>query len=506
VVQTAPIGILVENEEGRVELVNRTGVEHIAVGQPEDWIGRPMKEMGQHLMPRISDPSQKRALVREASQAGRVLHDMEILLREPDQKTLLLFVSAVFSDEGERLGRVWLTRDVTEERRLEEQLRQSQKLETIGTLSGGIAHDFNNQLAVILGNVRYVQAHPDVEVAADCEIHESLADLERAADHCAGLTRSLLAFARRAPVAIQPLDTGGVIEDLMDLVRPLIPSSISIELDVEGDLPRVAADPTQLQQVLLNLAVNARDAMKEQGELRVAVRATRVSAERARDVAGGRPGEFIEIGVTDTGTGLDPASLDRIFEPFFTTKPVGEGTGLGLAIVHGVVTAHHGWLEVESRVGCGTTFRVLLPIAEVRLAADEVQGPTLRAPSGRLVLVVDDEPGIRRLVRLALESSGHVVLEAGDGAEALRLFDAQPDLIDLIVMDLTMPKLDGLSARAEILSRGHATPMVLCSGQAPDLAVAEAMRAGGCLFLQKPYAQKQLQRAIGELLEAKAHH
>jgi CheY-like chemotaxis protein len=289
------------------------------------------------------------------------------------------------------------------------------------------------------------------------------------------------------------------MEDLEELLRPLLPSSIEMVIDVESALPRVSADPTQLQQVLLNLAVNARDAMKERGELAIRARIRELGPEEARNIVGARPGSFIELSVSDTGSGLSPEVLSRVFEPFFTTKPVGEGTGLGLAIVHGVVNAHGGWLEVESDPGCGSTFRVLLPVADSAVLDGDSPVPAQPDAQGETILVVDDEATIRRLVKLELSRCGYCVREATNGAEAVERVRSDPGEIDLVVMDLTMPVLDGLEARAAILGLAPGMPVLLTSGRPPEARVEDESNPLG--FLAKPYPMSQLTHRIRELLD-----
>ena len=501
VLETAPIGILVYDADHRIQLMNHTGAVHIACGPPERWIGRHIEELVADLLLRIRDPEIIRDQAVRISREGRPLQDLEIVFSGAEDRALLLFSSHVYSTDGQLLGRVWSSRDVTEERRLGQQLRHSQKLETLGTLSGGIAHDFNNQLAVILGNARHLQRELESVQGltgggqpAD-DLQESLCDLERAAEHCAQLTRSLLTFARRAPPTIQSLETARVMSGLRELLRPLIPSTIAIEIVLEPDLPAIAADPVQLQQVLVNLAVNARDAMKERGAITLAARGCQVGPERARSVVGGRPGAFAELSVSDTGEGIDPECFGRIFEPFYTTKAVGEGTGLGLAIVHGVVTAHRGWVEVESRPGQGTTFRVLLPVSEGSPSRRSAAGSRGDANGTETVLVADDEPGIRRLVRRGLESRGYTVIEAFDGDDALLRWSSHREQIDALVLDLTMPGRDGLSVRRAILAEAPGLPILMTSGNVLERP------AEGIDFLAKPFQLTELAARLREVID-----
>jgi signal transduction histidine kinase len=361
VVEASPTGILIADREHRIEVLNTTFTQHMGDCDPEPWIGKCIGDVVSEIAARFEDPE-------ELSQAFLDLHHeapaftTPVTLTDPKECELLVFTAPILSDAEEILGRVWVTRDVSEESRLREELRQSQKMETLGTLAGGVAHDFNNQLTTILGNTRLLLG----SAGDDEDTRSSLVDIECAANHCADLTRSLLAFARRAPLSMSALRPEAVVDQVSALLRALLPSTIRFEVVMPPDLPTVRADSTQLQQMLINLVVNARDAVCSDGHIHLEVSARDVVVAHTEDA---HPGRYVEFSVTDDGAGMDARTRRRVFDPFFTTKSVAEGTGLGLAVVYGAARAHQGWVEVESSPGVGSTFRVLIPIAAPGQAA-----------------------------------------------------------------------------------------------------------------------------------------
>jgi nitrogen-specific signal transduction histidine kinase len=332
VVEASPTGILITGREHRIEILNAAFTKHMGEGDPDPWIGKRIDTVASEIAVRFEDPE-------EFSQAFLNLHretpafTTPVTLTDPEERELLIFTAPILSDAEHILGRVWVTRDISEERRLQEQLRQSQKMETLGTLAGGVAHDFNNQLTTILGNTRLLMG----SFADDDDMRGSLTDIEHAANHCADLTRSLLAFARRAPLSMTSLRPESVVEQVNALLRSLLPSTIHFAVVNPAELPAVRADSTQLQQMLINLVVNARDAVRSDGHIQLEVSERDVAIAHAEDA---RPGRYVEFSVTDDGTGMDARTRGRVFDPFFTTKPVSEGTGLGLAMVYGAARAH----------------------------------------------------------------------------------------------------------------------------------------------------------------------
>jgi two-component system cell cycle sensor histidine kinase/response regulator CckA len=331
----------------------------------------------------------------------------------------------------------------------------------------------------------------------DDEVARALGDLHRAAQHCAQLTRGLLAFSRRTPASPRALDVSAVIDEVQELLRPLVPSSIDFQLVDRHAGARIVADPVQLQQVVVNLVVNARDAMPDGGELRLVVSTHDVSPAEASTL-GIAAGRYVELAVSDTGVGIDPSVRSRIFEPFFTTKEPGKGTGLGLATCYGIVQECRGAIDVRSEPGRGTTFRVLLP--ESRSIAAESEATALGAvPRGRgAVLVVEDEAGVRRALARALREGGYEVLEAGDGEEALELASARR--FDALVTDVDMPRLGGIDLARRLASERAPLPVLFVSGTAVESLQSTRGPVARFQFLGKPFSDAALLDALHDLL------
>ena len=382
------------------------------------------------------------------------------------------------------------------ERRLEanqQQLSQAQKMEALGTLAGGIAHDFNNQLTVMLANARYAMRH----LSEDDEVSRALGDLHRAAQHCAQLTRGLLAFSRRTPASPRALDVSAVIEEVEDLLRPLVSSSIEFQIVDRHAGARIIADPVQLQQVVVNLVVNARDAMPDGGVLRLTVSTRDLSRAEAAPL-GIAPGPYVELAISDTGVGIEPQVRPRIFEPFFTTKEPGKGTGLGLATCYGIVQECHGAIDVESQPGRGATFRVLLPESRALAEAGLEPAPGAGLRGRGAVLVVEDEAAVRRALARALREGGYEVVEAGDGAEAIEL--AAERHFDALVTDVELPRLGGIDLARRLASERAPLPVLFVSGTAVEVLQSPRGPVPRCQFLGKPFSDAALLDALHGLL------
>jgi len=380
----------------------------------------------------------------------------------------------------------------------QQQLMQAQKMEAVGTLAGGIAHDFNNQLTVMLGNARYVLR----QVEDDPDLKDALTDLNRAAEHCAQLTRSLLAFSRRDAASPQPLNVNDVVAEVQELLRPLIPTSIDFEVTTRDDVELVEADPTQLQQVLVNLALNARDAMPEGGSLVITTNNRLVEADVGARLGLPRAGTHVEIAVIDTGIGIDEESKSRIFEPFFTTKDLGKGTGLGLATAYGIVTESEGAIEVDTAVGSGTTFRVLLPcVSEAAPLSVEVPRPSLPVRPGT-ILVVEDESAVKRFLVRTFERRGYETLSAADGADALRLLEGHSGDIDAVITDIDMPRMNGISLARALAASHPGVPILFISGSSRDIVGIPGSDASPTSFLQKPFTEEAILDEVASLVAA----
>ncbi len=437
------------------------------------------------------------ARVRDAERTvlatGQTARGKEWVTYSNGRKVLLdIALAPLKGGDGATVGLIIVGRDVTEQNRLEEELRQSQKLEAVGRLAGGIAHDFNNLLTVVLGNLELIRSGN----ADQSEIGDMLAVTERAARQAADLTKQMLGFARRQPLRTASVDLNVLVRDAIGLLRRTFDPRIVIRFNPATDLRHAAADPVQVQQILMNLCLNARDAMPEGGVVTVET----ANAEGPPDAAGTRRA-FARLSVADTGVGMSEDVRVKIFDPFFTTKGVGQGTGLGLAVVYGVATAHGGWVDVTSEPGTGSRFDVYLPCAvsgQNRAARMSDKRLDLPKGGGETVLVADDEVAVRQLAQTALELAGYRVLVAADGAEALDVFRAAKERVQLVVLDASMPRMSGRQAFDAIRQIDPDVKVLFASGYHGGGLLPES--APGTRFLHKPYIPSQLAAAVHELL------
>lgn len=404
---------------------------------------------------------------------------------------------APFRDANGRItGFIGVLRDMTREQQLEEELRQAQRLEALGRLSGGIAHDFNNLLTVILGYAEAIREQP-----ADPGTPDAAEEIQRAAERAAALTRQLLTFSRRGQAKTAAAELNAVIRDLLPMVARLIGEHISVEQVLDPAVQWVGADPSEIEQIVVNLCVNARDAMPQGG--RIALRTRCAPASALPRGARPRPqsGTFAVLEVEDDGEGMDPEVQARVFEPFFTTKAIGEGSGLGLSTVYGIVEQRGGTVELRSAPGAGTKLTIWLPVIGPPVAAPEFD-PVIATPPrpGVTVLVVEDERGIRELMKVTLEQAGYRVLVANDGNEALEIARGE-QAIDLLVTDVVMPRMGGFELRDRLLELRPSLPVLFVSGYAPGQTRAGNLRPGDVL-LEKPFRPQALRTRVAELLRA----
>lgn len=382
-------------------------------------------------------------------------------------------------------------------REMDAALRQKQKLEAIGSLAGGVAHEFNNLLQAIIGYTRFAQEGLDT---TDQRFND-LTQVINAGNRAATLTSQLLSFSRTDEYDPQPTETAQILDDLARLLKPVIAATIVVRIEPPEAVSYAMVDPAGLQQVLLNLSVNARDAMPAGGELTIRTENATLSARDCERLGGGQPGPYVAFCVTDTGMGMSSEQASRIFEPFFTTKEVGKGTGLGLAMVHGYVESHGGTIDVSSEVGAGTTFRILLPAADQ--VADQKLESEPEAISGghETLLIADDEPFVLAVGARILTNAGYRVLTATNGAEAVDAFAKHQDEIALTLLDAVMPKLTGRQAFGQIRQIDADAPVIFCSGYDPDAPDAESLREEILPLVQKPYEPNALLQAVRESLD-----
>ena len=390
--------------------------------------------------------------------------------------------------------------DITEKLNLEAQLRQSQKMESVGQLAAGVAHDFNNMLSVIQGHAGMLIARPGLPTQAV----DSSQAIFFAAERAASLTRQLLMFSRKNVMQPTILDLREVVTNLSKMLKRMLGETITLRFDPPSTLPLVRGDVGMLEQVLMNLAVNARDAMPKGGTVTVSAKAVLIDQSYAKVHPEARPGEFLSLAVRDTGCGMSAATMSRIFEPFFTTKEVGKGTGLGLATVYGIVKQHEGWLEVASEPGKGATFTIYLPAQSQPVEAR--QRNTTPAPNVRggkeTILVVEDESVLRDMAHVILEDCGYRVILAGSGVEALRVWHQHPGKIDLVLTDVVMPEgMSGVDLAHRLLPANPRLKIIFASGYSMDELDTDFIRQGNSLFLQKPYTHITLAKAVRDCLD-----
>ena len=396
---------------------------------------------------------------------------------------------------------VGIVRDITDQRVLSEQLRQAQKMEAVGQLAGGVAHDFNNLLTVVQGHSSLLLAMEGLPGSAA----ESVQQIGEAAERASTLTRQLLTFSRRQLLRLRPLDLNHVVAGMTRMLSRIVGEHITLRESLASTLPRVRADTGMMEQVIMNLVVNARDAMPKGGELSLQTSVADLDAAGAAQSPSARAGRYVVLQVSDTGTGIAPEHLPHIFEPFFTTKGVGHGTGLGLATVYGIVQQHQGWITIESQPGDGARFSIFLPVTEE--VPEPAPTPTsVRIPGGgETILVAEDEEALRKLVQNILGRHGYRVLVAENAAEALQVWRSAAGQVDLLLTDLVMPgELSGRELAEHLLRESPGLKVIFTSGYSPESLTPGDLSDTGTVFLQKPYRPEKLVLAVRECLDAAA--
>ncbi|MCG6535441.1 MAG: PAS domain S-box protein, partial [Syntrophales bacterium LBB04] len=421
------------------------------------------------------------------------------ILLKGEERILSIQAARIFDFKGELVGSIQTGQDITERMQLELQQRQTQKMDTIGTLAGGIAHDFNNILSAIMGYTDMALTDPKM----DDRLRRYLGQVFKAGERARDLVKQILTFSRQSDEKPRPLRVSSIIEEVLKLLRASLPTTIQIRQDIQADPDTVLANPTHIHQILMNLCTNAAHAMREiKGELNVTLFPVEISS---RDSLLGHhgltPGMYLELTVSDTGIGIDPEIIERIFDPFFTTKKPGEGTGMGLSVVYGIIKSYGGTITIQSEVGKGSEFHVYLPLLIEKEIMKDVQ-PEAHVTGGKeRILFVDDEDVLVQLGKQTLSTLGYEIIGKTDSLGALELFRSQPDRFDLVITDMTMPNMTGAELAQEIMRNRPEMPVILCTGFSEAITPEMAKAIGLKDFILKPVIRSQIALAIRRAID-----
>ncbi len=479
--------------EGKLLMVSPSGARLFGYDTVEETIGLPLDSFW-------VDPQEWQRLIGIVKEQGKAT-DFEGILKRKDGSTFVATLSTHFyrDDDGVIIGTEGIIHDISDRKRIEAQLLQSQKMEAIGTLAGGIAHEVNNLLQVVLG-------HADMLLMSkglDEKFAKSLETIRMTAHNGADLVKRILTFSRRAEPEKSTVNLTEAVRRVEGILRRIIPRMIRLEMFLEENLRMISADYSQIEQILLNLAVNARDAMPEGGRLVFETKNVTIRREYCRTHPEVKPGKYVLLTVSDTGQGMAKETLDRIFEPFFTTKQPGKGTGLGLSMVFGVVKSHGGHITCYSEVGLGSTFGIYFPALTGDLRADDLSTTIEMPPGGtETLLLVDDEDAVLTLGAEMLELAGYTVLTAANGREALEVYQSRGDSISLVILDLVMPGISGRRCLEELLKINPNAKVLIASGYAADGPAREARESGAVGFVSKPFDLKRILLAVRKSIDA----
>jgi two-component system, cell cycle sensor histidine kinase and response regulator CckA len=441
---------------------------------------------------------------RETGQGQAIGKVLELEAVRKDGIEIPVEVSFSLLQRKEERHAIGIMRDISERKeaeaerkKLEEQLRQSQKMEAIGTLTGGIAHDFNNILTAIIGFSTLVK----MKLQDNDPLHSNVDNILAASDRAANLTRSMLAFCRKQIMTRRSVDLNGIIRNVENFLSRVIGEDVELRTKLTGSSWNIFADSVQIEQVLMNLATNARDAMPQGGTLNIETSRVEIEEDFINRHGYGAPGAYAMLALSDTGCGMDEETSKRIYEPFFTTKEVGKGTGLGLSVVYGIVKQHDGYITCYSEKGKGSTFRVYLPIIKEEAESREVMAFAPVPKGSETILLVEDDVHVRTPIRLYLENFGYRVIEAVDGEDGVSKFVANEDEIDLALIDVIMPRLNGREVYCRIRERKPEIRVVFMSGYTADILQQEELLDEGLIVLMKPAVNRELMNTIRNLLD-----
>jgi PAS domain S-box-containing protein len=492
IVESSDDAIIGKNLDGTILSWN-AGAELLYGYSAAEVAGQPICILVPH--DRVDEVAQ---ILAHIKQGERIAHYETVRVRKDGTRIEVdLTISPIKDAAGMITGASTVARDITERKRLEAQLLQAQKMESVGRLAGGIAHDFNNLLTAISGYTDLAHA----ALPADHPVRSDLDEIQKAARRAATLTRQLLAFARKQPIEPHILNLNDLLREMDKLLRRVIGENIDLVTQPAADLGQVIADPGQIEQVLINLAVNARDAMAEGGKLTIETHNVRLDAAYSRGHVSVTEGPYVLLAVSDTGAGMDAEVQSHMFEPFFTTKEYDKGTGLGLATCYGIIKQHGGFIWVYSEVGHGTSIKIYLPrVYEAAETLSQLEEQV--APRGtETVLLVEDELAVRVFAARVLREAGYTVVEASQGDEALRLAQDYPGAIALLVTDVVLPQLGGKALAERLVAQSPSSKVLFISGYADDAIVRHGRLEAGLAFLHKPFSPTALLRKVRAVLD-----
>jgi PAS domain S-box-containing protein len=490
-VQSSVYGIYRSSLEGRFLDVNPALITMLGYGSPEEvLLLDPEKQV-------FANPEEHTRLNDEFRRSGR-LDGIEVKWRRKDGGTITVRISGRAVSSADEPADVLeaIAEDVTDRRALEDQFRQAQKMEAVGRLAGGVAHDFNNLLMVVSGYAEVMLS----KLEPEHPLRDKAQAIQQASDRATTLTRQLLAFSRKQLLELKVVDVNAIVSDMERLLRPLIGENVELVTKLAPEAGYTRADSGQLEQVLMNLVVNAKDAMPSGGKLTIETQNTSVDEHHRRGQNFINPGLYVMLSVSDTGMGMDKETQSRIFEPFFTTKEKGKGTGLGLSTVYGIVKQSGGYVMVHSEEGHGSTFHIYLPRTEGTAEKHAAPAPRAAAGGTETILLVEDEESVRQLVRDTLQLKGYSVIEADNGEAGLAAAAKQKGKIDLVITDVVMPGMGGRELAAQLTKVRPETKVLYLSGYTEDAILSDGTIEKGTAFLQKPFTLQNLSRKVRELL------
>jgi len=486
ILNTIPDVMTVHDPDLRIRWANRSAQEEFGRRHAE-WQGRYCYNLWHG-----ADQPCSRCPVIRSFQTGEPQNESVLTA---DQRLWDLRAVPLRDEDGKLTGVIEVARDVTDHRKLEEQLRQSQKMEAVGQLAGGVAHDFNNILTAVIGYGNILM----MKMAADDPLRSNVEQILSAAEKAARLTHSLLAYSRKQIINLKPVSVNETVNDVLKLLLRIIGEDIELKTELSQEDLIVLADSGQIGQVLINLAANARDAMPQGGVLTITTWAAEL-----KDHEQSAPGQYAAIEVADTGAGMSKEIVEKIFDPFFTTKEPGKGTGLGLAIVYGIVKQHNGYVTVKSEEGQGSTFTIYLPAALLAPTAVREEKPEPPPGGSETILVAEDDAGVRNLTRDLLSDLGYKVILAEDGEEAVDVFAKHRDEIDLVILDVIMPKKNGQEAYEAMTALAPGFKVLFTSGYAADIIKSRAAFEQGVNFLKKPVSPLELLTTVRRILDRRS--